>query len=259
MAYSRFNQVRSDQALHGWLNSLRGTQPHQSIASWSAAVGESPLLRSQPDNTLRILEPMAREFLGRVPHTLQDGLKLEPQQHLRIAAEACLPIAHLGLGWYDNVREIVIYPGAFLVDQQWIDEDGIEHRQRAELAGEAWNSGPVVLAWEEIELGGSSGHEYYNVVIHEFAHVLDATNGIVNGFPPIKDAVLASRWPRVFRDAYDAECSTTAHGKKTILDEYATESPGEFFAVASEHFFTQPQRLQCHLPDLFDCLSTFYI
>ena len=42
------------------------------------------------------------------------------------------------------------------------------------------------------------------------------------------------------------------------LDPYGGESPGEFFAVATETFFDAPLALESGEPDLFDVLRDFY-
>ena len=43
------------------------------------------------------------------------------------------------------------------------------------IGREAWQRGPVILAWDETEHAGYvDGH---NLVIHEFAHKLDMQNG----------------------------------------------------------------------------------
>lgn len=172
----------------------------------------------------------------------------------RIALQACLPILNLGLDWYASVATVIVYPGSFLVDQQWTDDDGVEHQARVALSGEAWQQGPVVLAWDEIDdpWPGSC------VVIHEFCHVLDALNGRVNGFPPIADRELAKRWPVIFSAAFDDHCLRLAEQRPLLLDAYAGEAPEEFFAVASERFFTEPDSLRCGYPSVFDALAAFY-
>ena len=72
------------------------------------------------------------------------------------------------------IHDFGAYPGLRL------DEDGVVHDVREEASGEAWEHGPVILSWEDTELGGASpepGAQPYNVVVHEFAHKLDMLNG----------------------------------------------------------------------------------
>lgn len=46
--------------------------------------------------------------------------------------------------------------------------------------------------------------------------------------------------------------------QKTTIDHYATTSPGEFFAVASETFFEKPRQLKKKHPELYAELQKFY-
>jgi Mlc titration factor MtfA (ptsG expression regulator) len=47
-------------------------------------------------------------------------------------------------------------------------------------------------------------------------------------------------------------------GQATFLDPYAGTSAGEFFAVATEHFFDQPNALRAEHPELYEVLRGFY-
>jgi len=42
------------------------------------------------------------------------------------------------------------------------------------------------------------------------------------------------------------------------IDPYAAENPAEFFAVVTELFFLDPQRLQTHYPAVYDEMRRFY-
>jgi Mlc titration factor MtfA (ptsG expression regulator) len=44
----------------------------------------------------------------------------------------------------------------------------------------------------------------------------------------------------------------------TLLDTYGAESPAEFFAVATECFFSQPVQLRDRHPQLYEVLRDFY-
>ncbi len=54
-----------------------------------------------------------------------------------------------------------------------LDEAGVVHQYEEELTGEAMHGGPVMLAWRDVDESGASADEGYNVVVHEFVHVLD--------------------------------------------------------------------------------------
>jgi len=187
---------------------------------------------------------------------LREDLDLDDHQRLLIAAQACLPILNLGLEWYRGWHSLVIYPGSFLVPQEYHDAAGVVHRSEETRAGEAWRGGPMVLSWEDVV--GCIRGEGYNVIIHECSHKLDMLNGEANGRPPLHREMSARRWAAVFSAAFEALEATVARGEESFLDPYGAEGPAEFFAVASEAFFTIAGELRDEHPDLYRELAAFY-
>lgn len=197
---------------------------------------------------------LAERFIDTRRITGAGDLQVTPEMVRRVALQACLPILHLGLDCYAAVRTVILYPGGFLVDRHWMDDAGVEHNERAALSGEAWQHGPVVLAWDAIDRPDPGSC----LVIHEFMHVLDALNGHVNGFPPVADTDLAARWPDIFGSAYEDHCARADQGQALWLDAYAAEAPEEFLAVASELFFTDPVTLRGGYPLVHAALAGFF-
>ena len=169
---------------------------------------------------------------------------------------------------FDGWSEIIIYPGKFAPKREVTDHAGVVHTTRDALAGEAWLGGPVVLSYEDVaSLANNSAH---NVVIHEFAHKLDMRNGDANGFPPLHKGMNAITWKRDFMAAYLDFCKRVDyadeyehldHGASLDalpMDPYGSESPAEFFAVASETFFEQPENLAAGYPAVYAQLRAFY-
>jgi len=58
-----------------------------------------------------------------------------------IAVEACLLILNLGLEYFDDWLEIIVYPGSFVVEREQPDAIDLLHKRRAVLSGEAWGKG----------------------------------------------------------------------------------------------------------------------
>ena len=111
-----------------------------------------------------------------------------------IAAQACLPILHLGLQWYDGFKGIVVHPDVVRARREHVDDIGVVHHYEEELAGEAMSGGPVMLSWRDVEQADESAQWGYNVVIHEFAHVLDLRDGASDGIPPLPDRQSRDHW-----------------------------------------------------------------
>ena len=174
------------------------------------------------------------------------ALNVDKQMKLLIAAQACVPVLRIGLNYYSGFTQVIVYPAAFWVERNEQDETGVVHQRKSLLAGEAWSHGPVILSWQDIErdLNSDDGH---NVVIHEFSHKIDMLNQGANGVPPLSGNINAIKWGKVFRQAYHRLLERLNHHHKTCIDPYAGTSPAEYFAVASESFFTNPQHLyQCN-------------
>jgi Mlc titration factor MtfA (ptsG expression regulator) len=190
--------------------------------------------------------------------TLQpvQGLALNNAMRVRLAILACLPILNLGLRWYRDWHEIIVYPDLFVPERTHVDVAGVVHRSHDILQGEAWEQGPVVLSWAAVaEARHPPGH---NVVIHEMAHKLDMLNGACNGFPPLHRRMRRRAWTRAFESAYTELERLEQNGDPLPLDPYGLENPGEFFAVASEMFFEAPRHLRDFSPDLYAQLALFY-
>jgi MtfA peptidase len=184
------------------------------------------------------------------------GLELDDVMRTRIAVQACLPVLNLDLDWYLGWETLIIYPGRFGHRRNEVDEDGLVHEWDQVMSGEAWEQGPVILSWADVEASGRL--EGYNVVIHELAHKLDMRNGVPDGFPPLHRDMEVQAWTRVFTSAFDDMNHRLASGAPTALDPYAAEDPAEFFAVLSEYFFELPALLHEVYPDVHAQLSAFY-
>ena len=68
----------------------------------------------------------------------------------------------------------------------------------------------------------------------------------------------ASDSVNAFTAAYQDFCARVDAGEDTIIDPYASDSPGEFFAVFSEAFFELPDVVRAEYPAAYEQLSQFY-
>jgi Mlc titration factor MtfA (ptsG expression regulator) len=65
-------------------------------------------------------------------------------------------------------------------------------------------------------------------------------------------------WKEVFAAEYDELVTAVGEGRETFIDEYAAQSPAEFYAVATEMFFTLPCDLEEEHPELYGRLEDLY-
>jgi Mlc titration factor MtfA (ptsG expression regulator) len=124
--------------------------------------------------------------------------------------------------------------------------------------GEAWERDLLVLSWEDVEAGAKGWDEGRNVVLHEFAHALDDEDREFNGAPLLPNRAMYKRWARVMKAEYEALQADADEERETVLDDYGTEHPAEFFAVVTEAFFETPVPLRDERPELYDLLKAFY-
>ena len=224
---------------------------------WNGALAASPVLARLPADRMLQLREFALLFLHEKRFEPARGFEIEDLMRVRIAALGCLPILDLGLDCYDNFASVVLYPDEFLVrDREVVDEDGVVHTGDDVLSGEAWEQGPVILAWSEVAESGRG--EGYNVVVHELAHKIDMLNGEADGVPPLHAGMRLAEWTAAFDDAYDDLLEQLERGKEPWLDPYAAEDSAEFFAVCSEMFFDVPARFAREYPAVHAQLAAFY-
>lgn len=224
--------------------------------AWRAAVSALSVLRGLSEEEMERLRELATLFLNEKQLVAAGGFSVDEDTRIKITAQACLPILNLGLDCYAGWVSVIVYPGEFVPEHEFMDEAGVVHVIRDAMLGESWERGPVVLSGADAVR--CCGHDGTNVVIHEFAHKLDMLNGAMNGFPPLHREMSSERWAQAFTAAFADFCAKAESGMKTALDPYGAESPAEFFAVASEAFFETPHVLQREYPDVYRQLVEFY-
>lgn len=227
-------------------------------ALWALTVARHPFLARRSAPTLSRLRELATLFLAHKEFTGAHGLVVTDEMAVAIAAQACLPVLHFGLEAYADMVGIVVQPGEVVAPREHVDEAGVVHHYEEWLSGEAMPGGPVMLSWADVADAGESAAWAYNVVIHEFVHVLDMAAGHADGLPPMPDAALARRWQAELPAAYDRLCAQLDRGRDTFLDPYAAEGLEEFFPVAAEAFFVHPHGLRQDDPALYDLLRSYF-
>ena len=224
--------------------------------AWAATVQRFEFARRLRADERARLRELVILFLHDKRFSTAHGLALTEGMRLHVAVQACMLILNLDMDYYRGWSEVLLYPAQFVPRHQYTDETGVVHQGDQPYAGEAWLHGPVILSWEDV--ARSEYPDGVNVVIHEFAHKLDMLNGAANGFPPLHREMSRRAWMQTFTAAYHDFCARVDAGEDTIIDPYASETPGEFFAVLSEAFFELPDVVQDEYPAVYDQLSQFY-
>jgi MtfA peptidase len=224
--------------------------------AWHQAVQRFGFTRQLSVEEQQRLRELTILFLHEKHFSAAHELTLNDAMRLHVAVQACILVLNLSLDYYRGWSEIIVYPAEFVPRHQYTDELGIVHQGDEPYAGEAWLQGPVVLSWADI--AEAEYPDGVNVVIHEFAHKLDMLNGDANGFPPLHKDMPRQAWVRALSAAYENFCTRVDAGEDPIIDPYASESPGEFFAVLSEAFFELPEVVLDEYPAVYEQFARFY-
>jgi Mlc titration factor MtfA (ptsG expression regulator) len=214
-----------------------------------------PAVARLPAELQRRLEGHVQVFVAEKPFIGCRGQVITDAQRVTIAAQACL----LLLGdarpeFYPRLRQILVYPDAFVVERERPLGAGVVQVQRQATSGESWSHGQVILAWSEVLAGAADPDDGHNVVLHEFAHQIDQDNGVADGRPWRPRAALRRRWAAVMGAAFER----LRRQPSEVIDAYGASDPAEFFAVVTELFFERPRSLAAEEPEVYDELSALY-
>jgi Mlc titration factor MtfA (ptsG expression regulator) len=126
-------------------------------------------------------------------------------------------------------------------------------------AGETGYRKPVILNWNDVQLGARDSNDGHNLVVHEFAHQLDLINGpSADGLPPLPKDVDENQWWQSMKDELLTARTIVADGYRVFIGDYGLSEPSEFFAVSSELYFQQPHLLAEYHPNVYELLMRFY-
>lgn len=230
---------------------------------WQQTLQRFSFLACLPAGDQQALRLLVGRFLQGKEFTGAHEFEVTDDMAVAIAAQACLPVLHLGLGWYDDFTGIVVHSGAMLAQRKAIDAAGVVHNYKEALLGEAMQGGPVTLSWQDVAASGASAGQGHNVVIHEFVHKIDMRDGMADGCPPLPSRAAQAHWQKVMQPAYDQFCEHVAMNERfgaepPWLDAYGATAPAEFFAVACEAYFVNRERFTEDFADLTALFDRFF-
>lgn len=180
-----------------------------------------------PDGVQAVILRFVELFLKGKRFEGKNGLEVSRLHQVLIAGNAALVGAAQKVSCFDCVRWLLLYPNLVHID------------------GEAFTASKVVLSWECVIEESMNPGLGANLVVHEFAHVLDHLLGVSHGTVAMVAAF------------EHAEGVLVAEGDSLFRAE-DLESPEEFFCASSELFFTVPVWLQQLYPDLYADLVGLY-
>lgn len=208
-----------------------------------------------------LLENLTQIFIAEKNFEGCGGLGLTDEIKVIIAAQASLLVLGLPSFQYERVDSVLVYPTTVTVPASrasfFANSFGIVPDQ-TRILGMAWQQGSIILVWDAVKFGALHPEGGHNVVYHEFAHILDMSDGTADGTPELHSLALYHQWVEIFSEEFYRLKKESEKGQTTVLDSYGAVSEAEFFAVATELFFDRPLEMEKVYPELYRVLSLYY-
>lgn len=176
------------------------------------------------------------------------GLELDETTRVLAGASAIIPIFGFPDWEWDQIREVLIYPDRFDRDYSFA---GPSDRSTLGMVGTGALERMMILSKPDLLRGFRNPGDGRNVGLHEFAHLVDKSDGAIDGLPGVglpHEAV--KPWLELVR----RKMAEMRRGASDI-DPYGLTNEAEFFAVTAEYFFERPEMLRRKHPDLYAMLA----
>lgn len=204
----------------------------------------------------KLPESEKRRFEGDLHHFLKEvritGVETEVtlDDRLLIASSAIIPLFGFPVRTYSHLNEVLLYPGSF--DHQY--NIGSKDAFITGMVGSGPMEGKMILSKPALHMGFDIISDRKNVGIHEFVHLFDKETGSIDGIPPgFEDKKYTLPWIDMIQ-----KMTRDIVANRSDIDGYATTNRQEFFAVASEYFFEQPDLLKRKHPKLYETLAEVF-
>ena len=136
---------------------------------------------------------------------------------------------------------------------QKFDTEGSD-RDILGMVGNGYMEGKMILSKPALKHGFKNESDKKNTAIHEFVHLIDKADGIIDGIPLLLlEKQYTIPWLDLIRQKMDE-----IYQDKSDINPYGGTSNIEFFTVASEYFFERPQLLKRKHPRLYHMLEMIF-
>ena len=180
------------------------------------------------------------------------GIKNSVDDKVRVlvAASAIIPVFGFP-GWeWDQIHEVLIYPTTF--NEQY-EIGRVGNRDVLGMVGRGAMNRMMILSKPELLQGFRGAQDRKNVGIHEFTHLLDKSDGAVDGIPSRLPGSVVTPWLKLIHQ----EMETIRAGHSDI-NPYGLKNEAEFFAVVSEYFFENPDKMKRKHHELYAMLEQVF-
>jgi Mlc titration factor MtfA (ptsG expression regulator) len=167
-----------------------------------------------------------------------------------VAASAVIPIFGFPEWKYLNLQEVILYPSMFNENFDFTAAD----RNILGQVGSGYMEGKMILSKQSLQNGFRNETDKKNTAIHEFVHLIDKSDGAIDGVPEL---LLAKQYTLPWIDLIKQKIDEIYKGKSDI-NPYGATNKSEFFAVISEYFFERPELLKKKHPELYKLLEQIF-
>ncbi len=174
------------------------------------------------------------------------------EDRVLVAASAIIPIFAFP-GWqYPNLNEVLIYPDHF--DDRFNIEEGNTNRNIQGMVGSGALHRMMVISKTALHEGFSNKTDKENTAIHEFVHLIDKTDGEIDGVPEL---LMQNQCVRSWLKLMLSEIEAIKENESDI-NPYGATNEAEFFAVAAEYFFERPVLFKQKNPELYAVMEKIF-
>jgi len=214
------------------------------------------ILQEQVDFYKNLPPPQKLEFEDRIQSFLARvritgiNTNVEDIDRVLIASSAVIPIFSFP-GWeYVNLNEVLLYPDAFGDE---FEQEG-QHRNTLGMVGNGAMNNVMLLSQHELRQSFLNKTGKTNLAIHEFIHLVDRTDGSVDGIP---EFILERKYVLPWLELMQKNIREIIDDRSDI-NPYGATNQAEFFAVVAEYFFERPDLLKTKHPELCELLSKIF-
>lgn len=175
--------------------------------------------------------------------------ELEEIDRVFVAASAIIPVFRFRNRHYTNITGVIIYPDNF--NENLGFGSGDENRWIGGMVGTGKYENQMFLSRKALHFGFKNKTDKQNTGIHEFIHLLDKTDGEIDGIPHNflgKEYIIP--WLNLMHKGME-----DINNDKSDIRAYGGTKQAEFFTVASEYFFERPKLLKRKHPELYEMLE----
>jgi len=212
-----------------------------------------PLYSKLPDHLIPKLEERMLQFLEVVEFKEKKIRRVTKKMRDIVAAEACLLIVNRSLEDYIHLKVVEIWG-----DPIGKLDNGIV---TAVIAGSAFQDQRVRLWWRGVDDNLPDGEDNANIILHEFAHILDfAGDDESNSIPVSEDSPDYKEWETLLKHEYPRLQKAHVSGRGHVIKDYSIsrDDQAEFFSCATESFFERPKELREKHRRIYKCMKNFY-